>query len=73
MNNMGDMFFSATSFNQDLSSWTQGAVPACGQFGRGATAWYAAYASTGDVPATGFSRTPPVGPQMAGPCVISVP
>ncbi|MHC8733814.1 BspA family leucine-rich repeat surface protein [Arenicellales bacterium IMCC56312] len=43
---MADMFNGASAFNQILSSWNAAAVPSCGNFATGATAWLAAYSGT---------------------------
>jgi len=36
---MGNMFFRAVAFNQDLSSWDVNAVTYCGFFSIAASAW----------------------------------
>jgi hypothetical protein len=36
---MKKMFNNATSFNQDLSSWSIDAVDECDSFGNGASSW----------------------------------
>jgi len=39
VNEMVTMFSNATSFNQDISSWSVDGVTSCSQFSNNATSW----------------------------------